>query len=185
MTATDVTADATDQPVDEAPGERFDIPFRVDVQPGLLVTSGLLLFVGALLRGATEVTAWGIVSYTVVFTAVLMALIAVHELGHAVVGMLCGHRWTGIKLGMGFAVTLFGEHTRKTTFFTASAGPVFGALASSAVIFAAEPWSPMWAAGWVALADNVANVALFFVPAADGAKIVGSLIGKIPARETA
>lgn len=141
------------------------------VQPGFIVIAGLFAVCGWQLHALFRLdgSPW---LYTAVFTLALLVLIAVHELGHVVAACAYGHRITSIRIGSKFGVISTGGHTPRTIRFTAAAGPIVGAVVAMAVMGASPFASALWAAAVVALIENVANVALFFVPGSDGSKIV-------------
>lgn len=182
MTATVTTEPdpALDRAVFETIRQVFDEPAgaRLRVDPGFLFITMLLAGCGwAMFDLAFDLgqTTWGMTPYIVVFTASLLVLISVHEAGHVIAARMFGHQLINIKISSKFGVTMLGDHTRKSMFVSATAGPVIGSIASVAVLALAPAWSPLWAAGVVALMQDVGNVVLFFLPGSDGSKIVAAL----------
>lgn len=122
--------------------------------------------------------------YASIFTVVLLALVAAHELGHVLSARLHGHRITRVRIGTSFGVTTVGEHTDRSVRLTAAAGPLVGTLAAGAVLLTAPFLGAVWAAALVALVENLANALLFFVPGTDAAKIVAGHTCEHEAPET-
>lgn len=177
----DLDGAAGTSPLDCAPDIVSDEPTRprFRVQPGIVGITALLAVLGWVLYGAeVSAGAWdhGAASYVAIFTVALMGLIAVHEAGHVVAGMALGQRLVSVRIGAKFGVTMLGDNTPRSMALIAAAGPAIGTVASVAVLAATPmPFSPLWAAGFVALIENVANVVLFFMAGSDGSKIVSAM----------
>lgn len=149
-------------------------PF-VKLQPGFIIVVSLLAACGWSLHPFAVLfgdVGHGRVVFTVLFTTLLLVLLAVHELGHAFAGIAHGHRITKIRVGLRLGVTAAGEHTDRSIRTIAAAGPLIGTAAALVALGLSPTWSVLWLAAVVALAENVANVLLFFVPGSDGSKIV-------------
>lgn len=168
----DATPDAT--------AEHEHHGFRLLVQPGFALIAALFAGCGYSLY-SIAVTSGGITTspaaFTAIFTIALLVLVAIHEAGHVLASHLHGHRLIQVRLGMKFGVTMHGEHTRLSTGIAAAAGPVVGTAISLLVMVATPTWSPIWTAALVSMIENVANVALFFMPGSDGSKIVTAIRG--------
>ena len=83
-------------------------PRLLRCQPGFLLVTGLLAVCGWQLH--TFHAAYSNVPdsrwlYASVFTAVLLGLVALHELGHVLAARLHGHRVTSVRIGSRFGVT--------------------------------------------------------------------------------
>lgn len=148
------------------------------LQPGFAVIVALLALCGGVLHpyagqlgqaGVVESRQW---LFTLVFTTTALALIAVHEAGHVGAARLHGHRLTSVRVGLKFGVSMTGEHSNFSVRTIAAAGPVIGISAAAAVMAVTDPWSAVWLAAGLTLVENVANVALFFMPGSDGSKLV-------------
>lgn len=156
------------------PPERFEFTLRPSfvLVLGLFALCGYVLHPYAVLFGDVSTPA---VTYAVVFGVGLALLVAVHEAGHVLEASRRGFTFAGVRLGAKISVIVAGDHTDTSIRWTAAAGPALGFTAALIVVAATPAWSPLWAAGVVAALENVANALLFFVPGADGNRILRGL----------
>jgi len=99
------------------------------------------------------------------FAGTVLCSVLAHESGHAVAGVLNGHRCTGMCLGVGGEVYLEGTLAGRQLVIISAAGPLSGLLFDSSVIVATGVFgdlNPYWLAvglsAYVCAINNLLNL---------------------------
>lgn len=145
---------------------------QIIIRHGFLVSLTVTGLLGLLLHELSRTfgpTGHSALGYIGIFVGLHLAVTLLHELGHVLVALVLGVRWSAIRFGLGISVDL-DSRTNGDQVVISLAGPALHLVAAVALVLVSGVWpidlSPLSAVGALLLAEAVLN--MLPLPGLDG-----------------
>lgn len=148
---------------------------RVEVHWSLLPLVALIAAVGAVTHEvatvATDTNLGAVGWHALAFTGAYLCTVVAHELGHGLAMLALGMGWDRVRFAFKSSVDTNGERTPRRQVVLSAAGPVLEAAAGAVLVMVGAPWSPVQAAGVLAVGNAVLGLIVPWPASTDGAKL--------------